>query len=176
MESSGEELKWQKVQGLEEQICIKIPKNWKRPTKEVVIKKFPYREKPQEIFISPEGKRILTYNLLERQLQGKQVYPAILGLQRMISRIYPESVVEQAKVLRTTAGSVGSCSFLTGGMNGDGYHYMFVLPVYERMMLGSYHFPAEWLSEERLLFLNIVRSIEIKEKDKCGHEKGRIYG
>lgn len=154
MTAEMKEFKWQDM-------CLMLPEDWKSPSEELTKKKFPYQQKPQEIFVNPEESRILTLNMLEKPLHEKQVYPAILEIQRMINHIYPESIRERARILKTGAGIIGWFSFVTGGLKSDDCHSMFVIPVDGRMMFGSYHFPIEELEEERTFFLNIMKSIEI---------------
>ena len=162
MERAEEDIKkykWQEISCLEEQVLLKLPEEWQRPEDEVIAKKFPYNSKPQEIFADLQERKILTFNLLDKQLVDEQVYPAIKEIQRLINRLYPESIRKEASLYRVDAGMSGRFIFSTGGMEYDTAHYMFILPVNERMMFGSYHFPLEEIAEEEAVLLDILRSI-----------------
>ncbi|MBQ6887082.1 MAG: hypothetical protein IJN54_06180 [Lachnospiraceae bacterium] len=43
---------------------------------------------------------------------------------------------------------------------------MFLISISERMMFGSYHFPAEQMQEERSFFIEIVKSIEVRRNSR----------
>lgn len=172
-ENSRKDSEWKEVYGLEDRICMKIPTDWEKPSEKWIGGKFPYNQKPQEILTDPMGEQILTYNLLEEQLQEEQVKPAILEIQKNISHVYPDSIREQAKVTKTASGNAGYFSFVTGGIEGDNGHYIFLLPVCGDMMLGSYHFPAGQMQEARRLFGKISGSIRVIKTE--GMEK-RGYG
>ena len=153
--------KWQEINCLEDEVILKLPEDWNRPKDEVIAKKFPYISKPQEIFADLQGKKIITFNLLDKQLVDEQVYPAIKEMQRLINRLYPEGIRKEAGLFKVEAGigMSGRFMFITGGMEYDTAHCMFILPVNERMMFGSYHFPFEEIAEEEAVLLDILRSI-----------------
>ncbi len=90
-----------------------------------------------------------------------QVYPAIKEMQRLISHAYPESIRLWAKELKADAGIIGWFAFVKGGIKEDSMHCMFILPVNDNMMLGSYHFPAEGMEEDRRVFVEILKSIRL---------------
>ena len=56
-------------------------------------------------------------------------------------------------------------------MEYDTAHCMFILPVNEKMMLGSYHFPEENIKEDEGVLLEILKSIRVKDREKntCGN-------
>ena len=79
----------------------------------------------------------------------------------MVSRVYPESVRDQAQTITVQTGSAGFFSFLTGGMAGDVCHFLFILPdAEERMLLGGLHLPAGELRSGKELLVKIIRSIQ----------------
>ena len=82
--------KWQEINCLDDEVILKLPEDWNRPEDEVIAKKFPYISKPQEIFADLQERKIITFNLLDKQLVDEQVYPAIKEMQRLINRLYPE--------------------------------------------------------------------------------------
>lgn len=159
IEGDGKKSKWQEINCLEEQVLLKLPEDWKRPENEVIIKKFPYNSKPQEIFADLQVRKIITFNLLDKPLLDEQVYPAIQEMQRLINRLYPESIRKAAKLFKVEAGMSGRFTFITGGIEYDTAHSMFILPVNERMMLGSYHFPLDQMAEEEATLLDILKSV-----------------
>lgn len=170
--------KWQEINCLDEQVFLKLPEGWKRPENEVITKKFPYNSKPQEIFADLYVSKIITFNLLDKQLQDEQVYLAIKEIQRLINHLYPESIRKAARLLKVDAGISGRFIFATGGMKYDTAHCMFILPVNERMMLGSYHFPLENMKENEDALLEILKSIWIKEFEgnvRKKYERARIF-
>ncbi|MCM1251957.1 MAG: hypothetical protein NC321_03985 [Clostridium sp.] len=158
-EDDEKKSKWQEINCLDDEVILKLPEDWKKPTDEVIAKKFPYHSKPQEIFADLQKKKIITFNLLDKQLPDEQVYPAIKEMQRLINRLYPESIRKEARLFKVEAGMSGRFTFITGGMEYDTAHCMFILPVNERMMFGSYHFPLEEMAEEEAVLLDILRSI-----------------
>lgn len=173
-ENSRKDPGWKEVYGLGDRICMKIPTDWERPSEKWIGGKFPYSQKPQEILTDPMGEQILTYNLLEEQLQEEQVKTVILEIQKNISHVYPDSIREQAKVIKTATGNAGYFSFVTGGTDGDNGHYMFLLPVCGDMMFGSYHFPAGQMPEAGRLFRKIsgsIRVIKTEGMEKKGYGK-----
>lgn len=175
MENTEENIKkdkWQEIHCLDEQVLLKLPEDWKRPEDKVIAKKFPYNSKPQEIFADLHERKIITFNLLNKQLRETQVYPAIREIQRLISHLYPESIRKTARQFKVNAGIAGRFLFVTGGMEYDTAHCMFILPVNERMMLGSYHFPLENMKEDEGVLLEILKSIWIKdyEEDAGGRQ------
>lgn len=145
---------------LDGQVHMELPEGWGRLPEELAAVRFPYRNKPQEIYAAPEADRLLTLNLLEKPLQERQVKPAIWEMQRLISHLYPESVREMARILRVGAGTAGYFLFVTGGIDHDTGHAMFILPVRERMLLGGFHFPMERRGEGRAVFLEILKGIQ----------------
>ena len=163
MEVQAMENEWQRINCLEDQISLMLPAGWTRPSDEVTEKKFPYHSKPQEIFADDRISRIITFNILEKQLQNRQVYPAIREIQTVIVHMYPESVREPARKIVSGIGGAAYFSYITSGVKEDNGHIMFVIPVHEKMMLGSYHFPAAQLDGERQVFFEILQSIQVKE-------------
>lgn len=161
-------MKWKEIPCLDEQVYVKLPEDWIRPSGETVAIKFPYRQKPQEIFADPDTYHIITLNILGKALQERQTYPAILEIQRLISHMYPESIRENSRLLRTESGMAGYFSFITGGLECDSCHYMFVLPIRGKMMLGSSHFPKDRTEEERQIFFEVLKSIKTGEEVEEG--------
>ena len=172
MEENREQSGWQVISSLAGRMHLRIPEEYRKPSDEVAAEKFPVTPRPQEIYINPEGNRILTFNLLDKPLQEQQVYPAVLEMQRVISHAYPESIRVQAKELKTDAGMIGWFAFVTGGIREDSMHCMFILPLDDNMMLGSYHFPAEQMEEERRIFMQRVKSIQLEVKSASGKQGG----
>ena len=162
MEISNQEYEWQEISCLDDSICVSLPYNWERLSDETIAKKFPYHTKPQEIYTDSEESRLFTFSLLGKPLNDVQVYPAIREIQRLINHVYPESIHKAAKICKVADGSAGWFTFITGGIKEDTSHFMFVLPVNESMMLGSYHAPAKLISEETSLFLKILKGIKIR--------------
>lgn len=166
IEENKEKDNWQEINCLKEQVFLKLPEDWKRPVEKVIAKKFPYNSKPQEIFADLDGRKMITFNLLEKQLREAQVYPAIREMQRLFNHIYPESIRKTARQFKVNAGVSGWFLFTTGGMKYDTAHCMFILPVNEKMMLGSYHFPVENIKEDEGVLLEILKSIQVKDREK----------
>ena len=94
----------------------------------------------------------------------------------LLSHVYPESIQVRARELRTEAGRIGWFSFVTGGIRTDSIHCMFVLPVKDHMMLGSYHFPAGTMEEDRKMFLEMLKSISIQPDPLPLGKQGAIHG
>ncbi len=179
MESDMRKTQWKQINCLEERMDLEIPKDMKRPSSEMITKKFPYNIHPQEIFMNPEISRILTLEVLEKPLQDMQVYPAIMEIQRLIRHIYPESIREPARILQVSAGKIGTFTFITGSVKGDMAHYMFILPLHESMMLGGYHYPAESEAGEQAHILRILQSMRVRsteEKKSKSYAGNRVYG
>lgn len=162
MEENKEQFGWQEVSCLAGRMHLRIPEDYRKPSNEVAAVKFPITPRPQEIYINPEGNKILTFNLLDKPLQEQQVYPAVLEMQRVISHVYPESVRARAKEIKTDAGTMGWFAFVTGGIKEDSMHCMFIMPLDDNMMLGSYHFPEEQMEENRKMFMQMLRSIQLE--------------
>lgn len=170
-------MNWKEIPCLNGQVHLKLPEDWGKPSSSMVEKKFPYRQRPQEIFISPDAHHIIAFSILGKALQEQQVYPAILEIQRLISHMYPESIWKPSRWINTEHGMVGWFSFITGGISCDEYHYMFILPVEGKMMLGSYHSPGHQIKEEEMLFLEILKGIRLhdgveEDKSKKHEESG----
>lgn len=164
MEINKKDMPWQKITCLNGKICLHIPKHWKSPAEERVSKRFPYYQKPQEVFMSPEGSQIFTVNLLDKPLKEKEIYSAIWEIQRLINWIYPESIQDSSIRMKTKIGTAGWFSFLTGGIEGDLFHMMFVMSIQEKMLFGSYHFSEEEKREERKIFKKIVEALREGEE------------
>lgn len=156
-------MNWKEILCLDERANLMLPDDWNRPTSEIVEKIFPYKQKPQEIFVSLDLQHILTLNILEKVLQEEQVYPALLEIQRLIVHMYPESIRETSTLIKTEAGIAGYFSFITGGIKYDNCRYMFVLPIRGKMMMGSYHFPDNLSKENRLIFFEVLKYIKPSE-------------
>lgn len=165
MEINNDVLEWEAISCFENRIELKLPKEWRKPTKKEAYQCFPYDLKPQEIFVCQEKGKIVTINLLEKQLKKEQVYPAISEMQRTILHVYPESVQQSAKKIVTKAGTAGWFSFETGGLKHDNYHIMFILSVLEKMVMGSYHFPKKDVKNEIKFFLQLLRGIKVIKDD-----------
>lgn len=179
MESDVNKTQWKQISCLEERMDLEIPGDLKRPSNEVIEKKFPYNVHPQEIFINPEISRILTLEMLEKPLRDIQVYPAIMEIQRLIRHIYPESIRKAARILQVSAGKAGTFTFITGSVKGDMAHCMFILPFHESMMLGGYHYPVENEAEEQASILRILQSMRVRsteEKELKSYAENRVYG
>ena len=152
------------VSCLSGQIEVCVPEELAPPSEEAAARKFPYDLPPQEIYMDDAGKRILTFNLLEKSLDKNQVYSAVREMQRMIGHIYPESIHDHARGIHVRGRIVGWFSFVTGGVEEDSIHIMFVTPLQNKMMLGSYHFPSQNEAEESENFRKLIRSISVKEE------------
>ena len=166
MEIREEEAICQVSDCLQGRIRITLPQGWQRPSNEILARKFPYRTTPQEVFSDTQAEQIITFSLLDKQLQEKQVYTAVREIQRVISHIYPESIREQARMIRIQAGPAGIFAFITGGIREDVYHSMFILSVDEKMLLGSFHLPEGQAESGRKTRMDIMRSIEFLNTQK----------
>lgn len=170
MEKLREEAGWQAVLCLNGQLEIQLPEGFEVPSDDAVKRKFPYGQKPQEIYTDSTGEKIITFNVLQNMLEEGQVYIVIREVQRMIGHLYPESIQRYARCNRTEEEIVGWFSFVTGGLAEDCIHILFILPLNGKMMLGSYHFPEGDEAEETEVFLKIIRNIVVKKKaqEKAG--------
>ena len=166
METREEETLCQVLDCTQGRICITLPQGWQRLSDEILARKFPYRTTPQEVFSNTQAEQIITFSLLEKQLQENQVYTAAREIQRVISHIYPESIREQARMIRIQAGAAGIFAFITGGIREDAYHSIFILPVDEKMLLGSFHLPEGQAESGRKTRMDIMRSIELLNAQK----------
>ena len=173
MEENKEEMKWQERSCLKGLICLKLPEYLEKQAEEKESKIFPYLQKPQEIFMDEEGGRIITFNLLDKQLEENQIHAAAGEMQRIINHIYPESIRIHTRYAINTAGVLGWFAFVTGGLTEDHYHIMFLMSLSRQMMLGSYHFPAGQEKEERVNFQGIIQSIQIMEATQ--EDTGKKY-
>ena len=64
-------------------------------------------------------------------------------------------------MIRIKAGVAGIFAFITGGIREDAYHSIFILPVDEKMLLGSFHLPEGQAESGRKTCMDIMRSIEL---------------
>lgn len=154
---------------------VVLPAELERPAEEIAAKKFPYERRPQEIFMDSVGEQIITFNLLEKQLIEDQVYGAACEIERLIRHAYPESIRQRAGCTRAGDKLVGYFSFLTGGLLDDQLHILFILPLLQRMMLGSYHFPQRYEEQGKETFRRIIKDIRI-EKDMPESEEQHRNG
>ncbi len=166
MRENKEEMDWETILCFEERIKVCIPGELAIPSEQTVKKKFPYDRRPEEIYMDSEGKRILTFSLLETSLGEKQVHSAVREIQRMTGHLYPESIRQQAAVLRTAGGAAGWFSFITGGLEEDCVHILFLMSLSGKMMLGSYHFPAQNAKEEKEKGRKLIKSISICQENQ----------
>ena len=167
MEAGKEGTGWQESACLNGRLHIRLPEGWETPAEAVLAEKFPCSTRPQEIFADSQSDRIFTMSRMEKQLQERQVYPAAREIQRVVSRIYPESIEERAQIIKTKAGTAGFFSFLTGGIAEDTCHFMFILPdADEKMLLGSLHLPAGQMHYGRELLVKVIRSIQDEDAKK----------
>lgn len=180
MENIREETRWETVVCLNGQLEIQLPGGFEAVTGKEVEKKFPYGQGPQEIYMDHTGEKIITFNLLDKALEEKQVYSAVREIQVLIGHLYPESIRQQAGCIRAKEETAGWFSFATGGLTEDCIHILFVLSLEGKMMFGSYHFPAGDEAEERKTFQKIIRSAAVKKKkqEKAGgwYVGGNIWG
>lgn len=175
---SKNELKWKDIVCLSGQLSLKIPEELEKPSEKEAAEHFLHGQRPQEIWMDKYGSRILTFNLLELSLQEKQVSSAVREIQKMIGRLYPESIRESAQNLEAGGVTAGWFSFLTGGIREDQCHIMFVMPVNERMMFGSYHFPAGQKKEEQHVFWGMLKSVQMRKdtgEDGSGCKRQSIW-
>lgn len=142
---------------------IVLPAEFEHPAGEMAAKKFPYERRPQEIFMNSQGEQIITFNLLEKQLIENQVYGAVCEIERLIRHAYPESIRQRAGCTRAGDKLVGFFVFITGGLLEDQLHILFILPLLQRMMLGSYHFPQGYEGQGKETFRRIIKDIQIKK-------------
>lgn len=167
-----------KISCLGDRIEVALPVGFDRAADEVIAEKFPYDLKPQEVYQDITGRKIITFNFLEKRLEENQIDGAIREIQRMIGHIYPESIKEQAKSFRTKDVKIGYFSFVTGGLIYDQVHMLFICSFFGNMIFGSYHFPEQYEWEEKVVLLQVVRGIRIKQnvkrKERGKHEGNRI--
>lgn len=163
-----------KIDCLNNELSIKLWAETLRPENKEISEKFPYAIKPQEVYMDKTGQKIVTLNLLENTIKENQVNIAIKEIQRTIRKIYPESIYHTVKCIKITEGTVGWFSFLSGGIMEEQLHFIFILPLKNRMMLGSYHFPSKYVLEETEFFIEMIRSIRIdngsQDDTGDGHE------
>ena len=145
-----------------------------RPSDEWMAVHFPAVPRPQEVYSSPEGNGILTCNLLDKPLREEQVYPAVREIQWLIGRLYPESIRVTAREFRTDACRIGWFAFVTGGTREDSMHCMFVLPLEDNMMFGSWHFPEPLWTENRKRLLQMFESI--RPAPLPSRKQRKLYG
>lgn len=134
-----------------------------RQTAEEVGRRFPYAMKPQEAYADETGSRILTLNLLTEKLEGEQTEGAITEIQKIIEKLYPESICHKARCMAMAEVEAGWFSFITGSLVGEQLHIFFLLPVGGRMLFGSWHTSAESTGEATEAFLETMKSIRISD-------------
>lgn len=156
-------MKWKETICLGEKVCLKMPEDWNRPSNDMLKNIFPYRQKPQEIYASQDTDHIITLNILDKKLQEGQIYPAILEIKKLICHMYPESIKQTPTLIKTEAGKAGYFSYITGGIKSDNYHYMFVLPIGGKLMMGSSHFSENYFKTESQILFDILKSIKAND-------------
>lgn len=162
----GNDRKWRELSLFEDRINISIPEEFSRPPEEIVEQKFPYDSRPREIYGNENGSRIMTFELSDQELSEGEVRAAAFAVQKLVGHMYPESVEKQAAEVQTPAGKAGWFYYVTGGINGEQGHILFVLPLDGRMLLGGFHFSAEMERIEEKLFLEMLERMERSGEDK----------
>ena len=137
-----------------------------RQTAEEAGRRFPYAVKPQEVYADGTGRRILALNLLEEGLEDGQVESAIAGIQKIIEKLYPGSIWHKARCMAAAKVTAGWFSFVTGSLAGEQFHILFLLPMEGRMLLGSWHSLTESIGKETADFLEMLKSIRIRNAIK----------
>lgn len=161
-----DEKKWKEICLLDEKISISLPEEWKEMTDEMAERKFPYLSKPEKMYVDENTDSIITFNLLEKGLKEDEVYAAISEIQRMIGHMYPESINKSSTVLRVEAGMAGWFSYVTGGVEQDSVHIMFIVSCNGKMLLGGYHFPDGQRKTGSIFFLQVLKKLTLMEKEK----------
>ena len=154
-----DEKKWKEICLLDEKISISLPEEWTKMPDEMAEQKFPYLSKPQEMYVNENTDSIITFNLLEKELKEDEVHAAISEIQRMIGHMYPESINKSSTVLRVEAGMAGWFSYVTGSVEQDNVHIMFIMSCNGKMLLGGYHFPDGQQKTGTIFFFQVLKKL-----------------
>jgi len=128
----------QMVTLFENKLRIHLPDSLKQVQESEEVKVFPYKERPQIIFASPDCSRFLTFSLLDKELGEGETIRAAKGLRNLILSIHPNSLLSKAGALRF--GSLSCCGFryLTGAGEAQVFNTMFAGSFEGKLLLGTY--------------------------------------
>lgn len=136
----------------EEQLLVDIPDSFQEMEKIKIDMLYPYDEKPQ-IILEDKEHRFCTFSLLENQiLTDSQVESAIQTILKVVTSLYPSSLLEEPQLMNCRGGTYGWISFRTAAAEGEIFNVMYIFSVNGCMMLGTMGCLAEDESGKKQMF------------------------
>ena len=122
----------------EEQLHVELPDSFQEMKEDRIHMMYPYENKPQIIFEDKEKHRFSTFSLLkEQELADNQVEYAVKMILKVVTSLYPDCLLDEARLTECVEGRCGWFSFKCAGADGELFHIMYIYPVNGSMMLGT---------------------------------------
>lgn len=161
----------------EEQLYVDMPESYQEMSQDRIDALYPYEVKQEIILENTQTGSFCTFSLFEDQgIMDSQVEYAIHSISKVVTRMYPSCLVEEAQTMDCSETFCGWFSFKTQGVDGELYNVMYVFPVNGHKMFGTMGCRMKDEQEKDLL-MNILKSLKAQKKKRKlqgWYETGRI--
>ncbi len=150
----------------EKQLYVDIPESYQEMSQDRVDALYPYEVKPEIILENAQTGSFCTFSLFEDQgIMDSQVEYAIHSVSRIVTSLYPSSLVEKDQTMDCSEAFCGWFSFKTQAADGELHNVMYIFPVNGHMMFGTMGCRMEDEQEKELL-MKILRSLKAQKKKR----------
>lgn len=152
----------------ENKMAILLPNILEDMPKSMIDIQYPYSTKPEIIKTNIDLQITFTFSLYEKNIRNEEVLKATEGIMRIISNVYPSSLMSGIHTYIVNRNRLGWFDFEIGGMNGKIYNIMYIIPINNKLMLGTMNCPIEEFKKWKEIFRNIYVTItELNKIDIC---------
>lgn len=157
---------------IEKRLYMIIPADFELMPIEIAEIKYPNEGRPDIIFSNEDGSININFKLIEDKLKARDVKTVKdLLQQEMVEKNTECKMVSSAVIEGDTR--IGYFDFISPAFDGDIYNLMFLFPLDEQIVLGSFncmHFDmAGWLE----IAVQMLRSIRTVQR-KCLYEEAKV--
>lgn len=148
----------------DEQLYVDMPESYQEMRMDKAEQMYPYEEKPQIILESMQTASFCTFSLFEDQgIMDSQVEYAICGVSKVVTGLYPSSLLEEEQTMCCAEAVCAWFSFKTQAADGELYNVMYIFPVNGHLMIGTMGCRLEDKEgKERLM--EVLRSLRAQKK------------
>lgn len=143
-----------------------MPESYQEMPQDRVDALYPYEVKQEIILENPQTGSFCTFSLFEDQgIMDSQVEYAIHSVRKIVTRLYPSSLLEEEQIMPCAEASCGWFAFKTIAAEGALYNVMYIFPVNGHMMFGTMGCRMEDEQEKEQL-MEILRSLKAQKKKR----------
>lgn len=151
---------FEKTQLFDGRMEVMLPRSFKDMPPEQARLKYPAEQRPQVIRTNERTDINFTFSLLDQPLENGQVKPLRDLLKKALRRARPDMRFMEDGLRENRGHTTGWFEFISNGIDGKLYNFMYLTPVSGRLMQGILNCPVRDAQNWKQVILQVMDTIK----------------